>query len=52
VGLVYEHPQRYLRVGALSNVGVTGGAMGNCAGIDWASEKHDVLIEDRLVRSC
>lgn len=20
--------------------------MGNCAGIDWASEKHDVLIED------
>ena len=19
--------------------------MGNCAGIDWASEKHDVLIE-------
>src|ERR1700733_11356354 len=21
-------------------------AMGNCAGIDWASEKHDVLIED------
>jgi hypothetical protein len=21
--------------------------MGNCAGIDWASEKHDVLIEDR-----
>ena len=26
----------------------TGGRsqMGNCAGIDWASEKHDVLIED------
>jgi hypothetical protein len=22
------------------------GAMGNCAGIDWGSEKHDVLIED------
>jgi Transposase len=22
------------------------GTMGNCAGIDWASEKHDVLIED------
>jgi hypothetical protein len=21
--------------------------MGNCAGIDWASEQHDVLIEDR-----
>jgi transposase len=21
--------------------------MGNCAGIDWASDKHDVLIEDR-----
>jgi hypothetical protein len=21
-------------------------AMGNCAGVDWASEKHDVLIED------
>jgi transposase len=21
--------------------------MGNCAGIDWASEKHDVLIEDQ-----
>jgi hypothetical protein len=20
--------------------------MGNCAGIDWASEKHDMLIED------
>ena len=20
--------------------------MGNCAGIDWASEKHDLLIED------
>jgi hypothetical protein len=20
--------------------------MGNCAGVDWASEKHDVLIED------
>jgi hypothetical protein len=20
--------------------------MGNCAGIDWASEEHDVLIED------
>jgi hypothetical protein len=20
--------------------------MGNCAGIDWASKKHDVLIED------
>jgi hypothetical protein len=20
--------------------------MGNCAGIDWASEQHDVLIED------
>lgn len=20
--------------------------MGDCAGIDWASEKHDVLIED------
>jgi hypothetical protein len=20
--------------------------MGNCAGIDWASEKHDVLVED------
>lgn len=20
--------------------------MGNCAGIDWASEKHDVLIEN------
>ena len=20
--------------------------MGNCAGIDWASEKHDILIED------
>jgi hypothetical protein len=20
--------------------------MGNCAGLDWASEKHDVLIED------
>jgi hypothetical protein len=20
--------------------------MGNCAGIDWASEKHDVLIAD------
>jgi transposase len=23
-----------------------GFAMGNCAGIDWASEKHDLLIED------
>ena len=23
-----------------------GSQMGNCAGIDWASEKHDVLIED------
>jgi transposase len=22
--------------------------MGNCAGIDWASEKHDVLIEDAV----
>jgi transposase len=22
--------------------------MGNCAGIDWASEKHDVLIEDQV----
>jgi hypothetical protein len=22
------------------------GVMGNCAGIDWATEKHDVLIED------
>jgi hypothetical protein len=22
------------------------GSVGNCAGIDWASEKHDVLIED------
>src|SRR5438874_8739251 len=21
--------------------------MGNCAGVDWAFEKHDVLIEDR-----
>jgi hypothetical protein len=20
--------------------------MGNCAGIDWATEKHDVLVED------
>jgi hypothetical protein len=20
--------------------------MGNCAGVDWASEKHDLLIED------
>jgi hypothetical protein len=20
--------------------------MGNCAGIDWAAEKHDMLIED------
>jgi hypothetical protein len=20
--------------------------MGNCAGIDWTSQKHDVLIED------
>jgi hypothetical protein len=20
--------------------------MGNCAGVDWASEKHDVLIAD------
>jgi len=20
--------------------------MGNCAGIDWGSEKHDVLIQD------
>ena len=20
--------------------------MGNCAGVDWASEKHDVLIEN------
>ena len=25
--------------------------MGNCAGIDWASEKHDVLIEDPPPRS-
>src|SRR5436190_1327597 len=33
-------------VGATSNVPITGGAMGNYAGIDWASEKHDVLIED------
>jgi transposase len=23
-----------------------GGSVGNCAGIDWASEKHDVLIAD------
>jgi len=27
-------------------------AMGNCAGVDWASEKHDVLIEDRSAVSC
>jgi hypothetical protein len=27
-------------------VAVTGGAMSNCAGIDWASDKHDALIED------
>jgi hypothetical protein len=46
-GLVYEHPQRYLRVGALSNrPDRKGEAVGNCAGIDWASEKHDVLIAD------
>jgi hypothetical protein len=46
-GLVYQHPQRYLRVGALSTGSRTdGGSDGNCAGIDWASEKHDVLIED------
>ena len=32
--------------GRCRTVGVIGGAMGNCAGIDWASEKHDVLIED------
>ena len=25
--------------------------MGNCAGIDWASEKHDVLIEDAAAAS-
>ncbi len=28
----------------VSSVG--GMKMGNCAGVDWASEKHDVLIED------
>src|ERR1700729_2536463 len=31
------------RCRTVSSVEVT---MGNCAGIDWASEKHDVLIED------
>jgi transposase len=46
-----SNPQRYLQVGALSNwsgpLEITmEGTMGNCAGIDWASEKHDVLIED------
>src|SRR5450755_539544 len=33
------------RSGRLSNR-PEGGSVGNCAGIDWASEKHDVLIAD------
>jgi Transposase len=42
-----SNPQRYLQVGALSNwSGLLEVAMGNCAAIDWASEKHGVLIED------
>jgi hypothetical protein len=46
-GLVYEHPQRYLMVVAPSSVlELKESSMGNCAGVDWASEKHDVLIED------
>jgi hypothetical protein len=46
-GLVYQHPQRYLRVGALSNGPMMGEVCaGNCAGIDCSTQKHDVLIED------
>lgn len=33
-------------VGGVSTVSEMEGVMGNCAGIDWASEKHDALIED------
>jgi transposase len=45
-GLVYQHPQRYLLVGARSSVHAREGwsMTGSVAGIDWASEKHDLLI--------
>jgi hypothetical protein len=48
-GLVYQHPQRCLLVGARSSVHAAGKGLsmtGSVAGIDWASEKHDVLIAD------
>jgi hypothetical protein len=45
-GLVYQHPQRCLVVGARSSVHEAREVdrAGSVAGIDWASEKHDVLI--------
>jgi len=34
------------RLGVCRLFGKMWGVMGNCAGIDWAAEKHDVLIEN------
>jgi transposase len=42
---VYEHPQRYLAVGLNPNDLDRGGLpMGNCAGVDWASEEHATCV--------